>query len=114
MARIDRISSLLKREISDILLKKVSDHRIGFVSITGIKISKDLSQALIYYSQIGNESERKKTYRGLCSASKFIQGEIGKVIRLQTIPHLKFVYDDSLEKGSRTLEKLNMLANEKS
>lgn len=110
MARVDRMASLLRQEIATILQKKISDSRIGFVSIIDVELSKDLSIATVYYSQLGSVKDKEKTKKGLFSASKYIHYELGKRLNyLQTIPKLVFKYDDGIERGSNTLALLNSL-----
>ena len=110
MARLDRVSSLLKQEIARILRQRVNDSRIGFISITEIKLSKDLAHAWIYYSQLGNDIEKNKTKKGLYSATKFIEQELYKVdFNLKTLPKLHFKFDPSLERGVELVNKINDL-----
>ena len=113
MSRLDRVASLLKKEIAEILQKKVNDQRIGFVSIIDIKLSPDLSIAWIYYSHLGSEEDLKRTRRGLNSAKHFIRLELAKVYRGQTLPELRFVFDDSIQKGVDLVNKINSLADYK-
>ena len=104
-----RFVNVLKTEISTILRKHINDSRIGFVSITDIKLSPDFKYARILYSQIGSESEKKHTLKALNRAASFIKFEIGKIIKLRTIPTIKFEFDDSLEKGVVLVNKINNL-----
>jgi ribosome-binding factor A len=108
--RLTRIAALLKKEVSHILRTKINDSRIGFVSITEIKVSSDLAHAWIYYSHLGTLKERKETQKGLMAAQKYIKFEIGKNLHLTTVPDLKFIYDESLEKGTAIVNKLNELS----
>ena len=112
MNRLDRVTSLLKKEISDIIIHKINDTRIGLVSITHIDISPDLRNAKVYYSVFGDEDTIKKTKSGLQSASKFIKGELGKVLQFQFVPHIRYIYDNSLEKGSDIVNKIASLNND--
>ena len=109
MSRQKKLSSLLKNEISNLLLKKINDSRIGFISITEIKISSDLRKAWIYYSQIGSNEKKQETKKGLSSATKFIHSELSKSIRYMAIPKIHFRFDDSLEKGVNLINKINQL-----
>jgi ribosome-binding factor A len=109
MSRIDRINSLLRTEISKILQEKINDSRIGFISIVDVNTSKDLRHAVVFYSQLGSESERQKTKRGLYSAQKFIKSELGKVLHMKSIPDIHFKYDESIERGSKAIDILNSL-----
>ena len=109
MSRLDKVKSLLKKEISTILTHKINDSRIEFISIIHIDISPDLRNAKIYYSTFGDEEKRKKTHFALKDASKFIKGELGKVLQFTVVPNLRFIYDNSLEKGSEIVNKINSL-----
>ena len=109
MSRQKKLSSLLRTEISSLLLKKINDSRIGFISITEIKISTDFKQAWIYYSQIGSDEQKNETKKGLASATKFIHSELSKKIRYMAIPKIRFRFDDSLEKGVDIVNKINQL-----
>ena len=99
--RVDRISQLIKREIADMLRKEVKDPRIGMVSITEVKLSKDLRYAHIYYSVIGEEKEVSDSTVGLKRATGFIQRQLGHRLCLRYTPIIDFRFDNSLEQGSR-------------
>ncbi|MBF8436663.1 30S ribosome-binding factor RbfA [Halanaerobiaceae bacterium Z-7014] len=94
-----RLSELLKEEISDIILKEVKDPRIGFVSITDVELSGDLRHAKIFFSIIGDQSERDDTLDGLKKATGFIRKLVGERITVYHTPELVFKYDDSIEHG---------------
>ncbi|MFA5879776.1 MAG: 30S ribosome-binding factor RbfA [Candidatus Margulisiibacteriota bacterium] len=104
--RLLRLGNLIRNEVADVLRKKLDDHRIGFVSITGVELSPDMKYAKIYYSQFGSEAEKKKTSKALFRATGFIKYEVGKVINLKIMPEFEFKYDDSLEKGSSLVDKI--------
>jgi ribosome-binding factor A len=113
MARVERVASLLRQEIAAILQRKISDSRIGFISITDVEVTKDYSVATVYYSQLGSDADKEKTRKGLGSASKFVHYELGKSLNyLQSIPRIRFRYDDGIDRGTETLSKLNNLASE--
>lgn len=103
--RIERISNLIKREVAAMLIREVKDPRIGMVSITGVKVSKDLRVAHIYYSVIGDEKQKKDSALGLKQATKFIQWELGRRIKIRYTPIIDFQFDSSLEYGDR-IEKI--------
>lgn len=107
MSRIIRVESLLKEEISRIIQKDFRSN-LGLISITGIKISKDLANATIFYSHLGSESERKKSFEKLKKSSAFIKKKLGKTIRLKRIPNLTFKIDHSLERGSDIIDKMKI------
>mgnify|MGYP001310015281 CR=1 FL=1 len=109
MKRIKKLESLLKNEISSILSKKINDSRIGFISITYIKISSDCKHAWVYYSQIGSDTEKDACKKGLSSATKFIHSEISKSIRYMAIPKIHFRFDNSIERGVSLIQQMNDL-----
>lgn len=103
--RIERISNLIKKEVAEMLTREVKDPRIGMATITGVKVSKDLRNAHIYYSVLGSEKEVKDSAIGLKQATKFIQRELGRRIRIRYTPIIDFQFDHSLEYGSH-IEKI--------
>lgn len=113
MSRAERLAELLKREISTVIQSKLNDHRIGFVSITEIKVTDDLSQARVFVSCMGTEEEKKKSLRGLISAIPFIRGYLADHIQTRIVPDLRFTLDDSLDIGAQRIELLNKLAQER-
>jgi len=87
--------------VSELLVKGLKDPRIGFVTITGVKLTDDLHLATVYFSVIGSDEEKKATEQGLNSARGYIRKELGKNLRMRYIPDIVFRYDVSVEYGSR-------------
>lgn len=110
MSRAPRLESLLQQEIGRIILTKLEDTRIGFVSVTDVEISPDYKEAKVFFSVLGTATDVKKSLIGLTSATQFIRGELGKVLRMQTIPRLTFIYDDSLKRGVELSKKIDQLS----
>ena len=107
--RQDRLGELIRQEVSSILRARVSDPRIGFVSLTKVKISPDLADASIYVSIYVDEQTKRDSLAGLASATNFIRGELGERIEFRLVPQLRFIRDDSLEKGSQVINLINKL-----
>jgi ribosome-binding factor A len=114
MTRQERVEELIRQEVSEILREKVADPRIGFVSITGVEVSPDLENASVFISILGDEKQKTEALRGLYSATRFVRGELGHRLELRLVPKLRFIRDDSLERGSRVLSLINKLEHEKS
>ncbi len=95
--RTERIKGLLLEEISRIVLRVVKDPRIKGVTLTGIKVSKDLRHARIYYSIIGDKTNHQDVQKGLLSAKGIIKKEVGRNLKLRYTPDIDFIFDDSLE-----------------
>jgi ribosome-binding factor A len=97
-----RVAEEFRQEISALLARGLKDPRItGFVTVTGAKMSPDLREATVYVSVHGEEAVREKTMEGLRAAATFLQREAGRLIGLRHTPHLRFIYDESVERGDR-------------
>jgi len=99
--RADRVSGLLRKEIAEVLAREVKDPRVSKVTVTGVAVSPDLQSAHVYFSVLGTEKEVRDSTIGLQRATKFIQRQLGKRIRLRYTPIIDFRFDNSLEYGSR-------------
>ncbi len=103
--RADRVSDLIKAELSDILHKEIRDPVIGPVTVTDVKMSSDLRTARIYFVRLGSDLNAAEAEQHLQRAAGFLKRELGKRVSLRYMPDLVFVYDKSFEYGSR-IEKL--------
>ncbi len=110
--RSERVGDLLKREIGDIVEKELKDPRIGFATVISVDISADLRHARVYFSVFGDKLVQEETQRGLDSARFFIQGEIGRRLRLKYTPELSFQFDRSIEYGFHISKLLKRLRKE--
>jgi ribosome-binding factor A len=99
--RAERVADAIRKEISDILLKEISDPRIGLITITDTKLSDDLRQAKVYFVQMGKDQGSRDIQENLQRASGFLKKELGRRLRLRHIPEILFFYDESFEYGSR-------------
>lgn len=104
--RSDRVGDLLVELISDLLRKEVRDPRVGTVTITAAKVSKDLRHARIYFNLFGGRDDKKEVLAGLQSASGFIRSRISKELKLRFVPTLEFFYDESQDEALRIEELL--------
>ena len=103
--RPGRVGEQIKKELSQIIQYEFKDPRVGFVTITGVDVTGDLSQATIYLSVYGSEQQNIDTLKALTSGTGFMRSELGKRIRLRIAPKLIFKFDTSVEYGSK-IEKL--------
>ncbi|MBI5887291.1 MAG: 30S ribosome-binding factor RbfA [Deltaproteobacteria bacterium] len=96
--RSDRVGDLVKKEIASIILHgDIKDPRIGFVTITHVRMSPDIKEAKVYFSQIGSAEDIEKSREGLNHASGYIRRSLAKRLDLRHIPNVTFFYDESLE-----------------
>ncbi len=107
--RSHRVGDQILREISNLLLRKVKDPRLRGVTLTDVRMTKDLKRAFVYYSLFGRDEQKEQAQAGFESAKGFIRKEIGERLHLRYVPDIQFRYDISLEYGQkieRLLEKL--------
>lgn len=107
--RNERVRKELMRDISDILRKEIRG-LAGVVSILDVEVSHDNSFAKVIYSVLGDPEQIEKTKEIIEKSTPKIRYEVGKQIRLRLTPELKFVYTDSLEKGSRVSELIDKIS----
>ena len=112
--RIERVNSLIRQEISELLKRQVKDPRLGtLVTITDVSTSPDLRHAKVSISRIGSEEEKQETLSVLTAASGFFRNELAKRLRLRHIPELSFQWDDSIEQGDHLLQLIDEITSEK-
>jgi ribosome-binding factor A len=102
-----RVDEAVRAVLSDAITRELSDPRIGFVTVTGVKTSPDLRHARVYVSVMGEESERAATLEGLESAHGYLQSRIASELSLKHTPALSFQYDESIDRGMRITELLD-------
>jgi len=103
--RMRRVDEAVREVLSDVLTHEVKDPRVGFVTVTDVKTSPDLSHARVYVSVLGDAEAVSASLEGLRSAQGFLQGRIGGELRLKHTPTLTFFHDDTAERAQR-LERL--------
>lgn len=89
------------REVVAEGVRTLKDPRIGLVTVTGVRVSPDLNEAIVFVSVLGSEKKRRATLAGLTSARGVLQSRIGKQLTLRRTPTLAFEYDESVERGVR-------------
>lgn len=99
--RPNRVGEQMKKELSDIIGRKIKDPRIGFVTVTDVQVTGDLQQAKVFISVLGDDEQRENTLKGLAKAKGFIRSEIGHRIRLRKTPEIIFEFDESIDYGNR-------------
>lgn len=99
-----RVSDLVREEVADIIMNRVKYKTLGFVTVTGAKVSNDLRNATIYVSVL-NVEESDRTVSKLNSLGPFIKGELGKRLKMKYVPSLRFRIDESIVYGMK-IDKL--------
>nr|NNM90003.1 30S ribosome-binding factor RbfA [Bacilli bacterium] len=109
--RTERLSLQMQKEISDILQTQLKDPRIGFVTVTGVEVTNDLSHAKVYISVLGDHEKRQESLLSLQRAKGFIRTEVGRRIRMRTSPELHFKLDESIDYSERIGHVLQEIAH---
>jgi ribosome-binding factor A len=114
--RVARVASLIKREVSQMLIHGIKDDRVGagMVSVTDVDVSGDLQHAKIFVSIYGTEEARAETMAGLQAATGYVRSELGQRMRLRRTPEVIFREDRSVERGTQVLSLINRLSAESS
>src|SRR5699024_1127172 len=107
--RASRVAEQMKKEIGDLINRKLKDPRVGFVTVTDVELTNDLQHATVYVSVLGDEDEKESSIKGLNKAAGFIRSEIGKRIRLRKVPEIVFEFDEAHEYGNHIEEILKDL-----
>jgi ribosome-binding factor A len=102
--RSERVSDLIREEVADIIMYRLKDPRIGFVTVTGVDLSADLKLAKVYVS-ILKEEERDLTLGILNSSKNFVRSLLTKRLKMKFIPAIEFRIDTSIEYGFK-IDKL--------
>jgi ribosome-binding factor A len=111
--RTERLGQLIQEKISSLVLEgRIKDPRVTpFLSITRVNVSRDLSYADVYVSNIRERSNLEWGAEGLQSAAGFIQSQLGAVMRIRKIPHLRFHADTSIREGFDLVKKIEKLVD---
>ena len=99
-ARTERVGEEF-REILAEEIQKLKDPRIGFVTVTGVKVSVDLRVAWVYFTAFGDEKAKAGSRAALRSATPHLRHELGRQVRLKVTPEIRFEEDDTLATGQR-------------
>ena len=110
--RIERVNSLIRQEISQLLQREVKDPRLSnIISVTEVSTSPDLKSVKVFVSHIGSEEEKQDTLSALASASGFFRNELAKHLGLRRVPEVSFQWDDSIERGAHLIELIDRIAS---
>lgn len=111
-SRPERVGQEIQAAVADLLARgMLRDPRIGYITITGVKVSPDLRVARVYYSMIGTEQERADTQKGLEAAKGFVRREVTSVVNLRVSPEIFFTFDASLGEGDKIDRLLREVRN---
>jgi ribosome-binding factor A len=110
--RPEQMAETLRQVITDSLAREVRDPRVGFVTITGVLVSNDLSHARVMVSVPGEDADKSRAIEGLQSAAGFLRSRAARALTTRTVPELHFELDRGLEHAARINELLNTIRQE--
>ena len=99
--RTDRVAHLIQRAASEVIQRELNDPRIGFVTVTGVKVSPDLRNAILFVSVVGEEKDVEDSLRGLRHSLPYISRRIAPKLDLRYMPSLAIEFDDTELKADR-------------
>ena len=99
--RPESIGKTIQENLSEIIRLRIRDPHLGYVTVTGVRVTKDLKVATVFVSVMGASSEKEETLAALKRATSFLRRELSTRVRLRHTPELVFAYDDTMEKGAR-------------
>ena len=99
--RPERVAEQIRQAVAAFLTSDVRDPRIGFVTVTGVEVTADLSHATISVSVMAHEEEKARSLEGLASAARYLRTELSRQLRLRTSPELHFRLDRGIEHAQR-------------
>jgi len=114
--RADRVGGQIQKSLSAILWKEIKDPRLAHVTITGVKVTRDLRLARVYFMiespQSGDKQHREEAIQGFASALGYIKRTLAQMLGLRYMPDLTFFYDESFDYGARIDSVLKALKKE--
>lgn len=110
--RQERIQEQLVHELSDMIRRDLRDPRLGFVTLTGAEITRDLRHAKVYVSVLGEPDAQQQSIKALNSASGMLRGEFARRAHLRVAPELVFQQDIGIERGQRIFDLLHTVEDD--
>jgi ribosome-binding factor A len=100
-SRGQRVAEQVRRELAELIRLEVKDPRVGFITLTDVELTPDYAHAKVFFTSMTGQEGLDEILRGLRRASSFLRRELGRRVRIHTLPELHFVYDPSVETGNR-------------
>jgi ribosome-binding factor A len=107
--RLQRVRELLKREIGEVIRRQLPVDQVGLINVNDVDVAANLHNATVFIGVLGGEAQKKRAMEALEQNRKRIQAYLGKAVVLKYTPHLRFVLDESVERGNRILRLLDEL-----
>ena len=99
--RSDRVGDVLLKTLAELLAREIRDPRVQSINLTGVKVSKDLRHAWVFFSVFGADANKDDALAGLKRATGFIRSKLGKELSLRFVPSIEFSYDETEAEAQR-------------
>jgi ribosome-binding factor A len=107
--RLERVRELLKREIGEVIRRELPVHEAGLINVNDLQVAPNLKNATVFVGVLGGKAQKEKGLQLLEKNRARIQGLVAKAVILKYTPRLRFVLDESVERGNRVLKILEEL-----
>ena len=111
-SRSDRVASQIQRELAELLRTHVEEPALGMITLSAVEVTRDLAVAKAFVSFLAAKEPTKQCLARLVQLTPMLRHELGRRMRLRVMPELRFVFDESLERGLRMHDLLNQLKTE--
>ncbi|MBW7859693.1 MAG: 30S ribosome-binding factor RbfA [Rhodocyclaceae bacterium] len=111
-SRSQRVNEQLRRELAELIRLEVKDPRVGFITLTDVEVTPDYAHAKVFFTSMNGSEGLDAVLAGLNRAKGFLRRELGRRVRIHTIPELHFCYDSSVEEGSRLSQLIDQVVRD--
>ena len=108
--RAQKVGDQIQRELSDIIHRELRDPRVGLVTLTGVEVSPDCAYARVFFTCMDSK-HLPAAKEGLLRATGFLRSQLGRRVKIWTTPELRFIYDESVERGDRISRLIDKAIN---
>ncbi len=100
-SRTRRVGEQMQRELANLIRTQVKDPRLGMVTLSGVEVSRDLGHAKVFFTVLGDDEAKAQSLQVLTHAAGFLRKELGREMKLRSVPELHFHYDTTLDQGMK-------------
>ena len=111
--RVHRLENQIKARVAEVLQREIADPQVGFVTISGVELDREIKLCKVFWSTLGGKRERNSSQQALDRANGFIRRQIARVLHTRTVPVVRFVFDESIEGAIRVNNLLEDLRAER-
>lgn len=100
-SRTRRVGEQIQRDLAELIRSEIRDPRLGMVTVNHVDVSRDMGHARVYITVLGEQESREISLSILNKMAGYLRGQIGRRMKIRMIPELKFLYDESIDRGAR-------------